>query len=473
MRHPLPALTLAVAALLPPGTAQGATTRPHIILVMADDQGWGDTGYNGHPFVKTPAMDAMAKSGLVLDRMYAAAPVCSPTRASVLTGRTPIRCKVPQHGRYMRPHEETIAEALQRAGYVTGMFGKYHLGSAQPDSPANPGAAGFDEWVIGLNFFDNDPYLSRNGIVEQRKGKGSVLLVDDALDFLERHAKGDKPIFAVVWFPSPHSPFREVPEGGARLYEGEKMAPYYREITLLDQQLGRLRTRLRALKIADDTLLWYCSDNGGLNPRTSGGRARKGSVYEGGLRVPGLIEWPARKLAGRSSVPVHACDIYPTLLAVAGAEKPDDRPLDGIDITPLFDGKLQRRGKAMGFWHQFQAGQSTWSDRLLKDIMIKQQAGAKPPFNAQRMAKDVMDFPQFKRDVAKGHAAWTDWPWKLHRINGKRYELYNLEQDPQETKNLIDAPELAGRIKSMDTKLRAWMRSMIDSLNGKDYPERR
>ena len=155
--------------------------KPNIVLVMADDQGWGDVGYNGHPFVQTPALDDMSKAGFVFDRFYAGAPVCSPTRASVMTGRNPIRTKVVNHGRYMRPHEQTIGETLKAAGYVTGIFGKLHLGSGQPDSPCNPSGMGFDEWVIGLNFFDNDPYLSHNGIIKQRKGKGSVILMDDAI----------------------------------------------------------------------------------------------------------------------------------------------------------------------------------------------------------------------------------------------------------------------------------------------------
>ena len=123
--------------------------KPNIILVMADDQGWGDTGYNGHPLAKTPNLDAMVQEALVFNRFYAAAPVCSPTRGSVLTGRHPIRIKITNHGRYMRPQESTLAEELRGAGYVTGMFGKWHVGSAQKDSPVNPGNSGFDEWVIG------------------------------------------------------------------------------------------------------------------------------------------------------------------------------------------------------------------------------------------------------------------------------------------------------------------------------------
>jgi arylsulfatase A-like enzyme len=225
--------------------------RPHIVLVMADDQGWGDTGYTGHPFVQTPALDVMATEGFVFDRFYAAAPVCSPTRASVLTGRHPIRAKVPNHGRYMRSQENTLAEALKAAGYATGIFGKVHLGSGQPNSPANPSAMGFDEWVIGLNFFDNDPYLSRNGTVEHHQGKGSVLLMDNALAFLEKHKDGDSPIFTVVWFPSPHDPHQEV-SAGPSLYDGKPHAGYYREITLLDQQVGRLRHELRRMGIGGE-----------------------------------------------------------------------------------------------------------------------------------------------------------------------------------------------------------------------------
>ena len=386
---------LGVAALAhgaepPAASAANAEAKPHIVLVMADDQGWGDVGYNGHPFVQTPALDAMAKAGFVFDRFYAGAPVCSPTRASVMTGRSPIRTKVTNHGRYMRPHEQTIAETLKASGYVTGIFGKVHLGSGQPDSSCNPSGMGFDEWVIGLNFFDNDPYLSRNGKIEHRKGKGSVLAMDDALAFLDKHKSDRQPMFAVVWFPSPHDPHRETPDGPS-LYDGEKQAGYYREITLLDQQVGRLRRGLREMEIADNTILWYCSDNGGLVEATSGGRKRKGSIYEGGLRVPGIIEWPARRLHGRTATPACTFDIYPTLLAMAGIAPHTPHLLDGMDISDIVAGKAASRSKPMGFWHGFQQGQSTWSDRIQKAIMEKQQAGAPTPHDPPRIRKDVDD----------------------------------------------------------------------------------
>ncbi len=455
-------------SFLPHSEEKGETRKPHIILVMADDQGWGDTGYNGHPFVQTPELNSMAKDGFVFDRFYAAAPVCSPTRASVMTGRHPIRTKVTNHGRYMRPHEQTLAETLKASGYVTGIFGKVHLGSGQPDSPCNPSGMGFDEWVIGLNFFDNDPYLSRNGIIEHRKGKGSVIAMDDALAFLGKHKDRDQPIFAVIWFPSPHDPHQEVPEGSS-LYEGEKQAGYYREITLLDQQVGRLRRELKGMGIADNTLLWYCSDNGGLVEASSGGRRRKGSIYEGGLRIPSIIEWPARSLSGRTTVPAWTCDMYPTLLAMAGIKGDTPHPLDGMDISRIIAGETDSRIMPMGFWHLFQDGQGTWSDRIQKAIMGQQQAGKPLPHNPQRIQKDVAAFPQFAEETATGHAAWNQWPWKLHRINGEKYELYNLIRDPMETKDLSGYGEHSARINGMKKALHAWMRSVLRSLNGHDY----
>jgi len=290
------------------------------------------------------------------------------------------------------------------------------------------------------------------------------------LTFFNKHKKSDKPVFMVVWCPSPHDPHQEVPDGKS-LYDGKKQAGYYREITLLDQQLGRLRRELRSLEMAENTILWYCSDNGGLNEATSGGRKRKGSIYEGGLRIPGIIEWPAAKLQGRTSVPTWTCDIYPTVLSMAGVAFEPEHPLDGIDITDIVTGKATKRSKPMGFWHLFQQGQSTWSDRIQKAIMEKQIAGAPLPHDAPRMQKDVAEFPQFDESSAKGHAGWNDWPWKLHRINGTKYELYNLADDPMESKDLANKSDHQARVAEMKQELDNWMRSVMRSLNGKDYKQ--
>lgn len=453
-----------------------ADERPNIVLVMADDHGYGDTGFTGHPFVKTPHLDAMANDGVVFSRFYASAPVCSPTRASVMTGRHPFRVNVPNHGHYLRPHETTIAEALKSAGYVTGHFGKWHIGSVQPESPTSPGGAGFDEWLSGLNFFDNDPYLSRNGNYEHLEGPGTVISMDATIGFLKRHADGDKPMFAVIWFPSPHDPQQELPQempNAATLYNDEitKKPGYFREITLLDQQIGKLRQSLRKLGIAENTLLFYCSDNGGLVAESSGGRAKKGSIYEGGLRVPAVMEWPSQYTAKTIDTPAFTSDLYPTLVAIAGATVDQQPRLDGIDLAPVIAGRRTER-PPMGFWHGHTPGQGTWSDRIIKALLEAKQAGQPNP-HPQRILKNVNEFPSFGADAMRGHAAWNAWPWKLHRIekNGTvTFELYQLVNDPMEENDL--GKTNVKRVAAMKSELEAWQQSVLASWSGADYKTR-
>jgi arylsulfatase A-like enzyme len=453
------------------GWSLGQDDRPNILLVMADDQGYGDAGFTGHPFVKTPHMDAMAKAGVVFNRFYAGAPVCSPTRASVMTGRTPMRTNVPNHGHYMRPDEVTIAEVLRDAGYVTGHFGKWHIGSVQKESPTSPGGAGFDEWFSGLNFFDRDPYLSRNGVYENPKGQGSIISMDATIEFLKKYKDGDKPMFTVTWFPSPHDPHEETPVdflGGQDLYKGEENRGYFLEITLLDQQLGRLRQSLREMGIADNTLVWYCSDNGGLVVESSGGREKKGSIYEGGLRVPSIIEWPAKLAPDTVDTPVATFDIYPTVLSIAKGKVKHQPRLDGLDLKKIITGRQAQR-PAMGFWHLHSNGQSTWNDRIIKSLMEAQQQGLPNP-HPERLLKNVEEFPEFERGDYPGHAAWNDWPWKIHRIQKTdqlTIELYHLVDDPMEVNDL--AKKEPRRVKRMLKELQQWQASVYDSWEGKDY----
>ena len=463
-----------LALILTGGISFGQDTKPNILLVMADDQGYGDAGFTGHPFVKTPHLDAMAKAGVVFNRFYAGAPVCSPTRASVMTGRTPMRTNVPNHGHYMRPNEVTIAEVLKDAGYVTGHFGKWHIGSVQKESPTSPGGAGFDEWFSGLNFFDRDPYLSRNGIYENPKGQGSIISMDATIEFLTKHKDGERPMFAVTWFPSPHDPHDETPvdfPASEGLYLGEEKRGYFLEITLLDQQLGKLRQSLRDMEIADNTLVWYCSDNGGLVEASSGGRERKGSIYEGGLRVPAIIEWPAKLQPGSVDSPVCTFDIYPTLLSIAGGKVDHQPRLDGIDLGDIIFGqRIQRPQRPpLGFWHLNTVGQSTWSDRIIKVLMEAQQEGLPNP-HPERLLKNVNEYPQFERGDYQGHAAWNDWPWKLHRIQKAdqvTIELYHLVDDPMEADDL--AKQQPARVKRLLADLEKWQASVFDSWEGKDY----
>ncbi len=459
---------LAFACLL--AGADICQAEPNIILVMADDQGYGDTGFTGHPTLKTPHMDAMARQSVVFNRFYASAPVCSPTRASVMTGRNPVRVNVPNHGHYLRPQEITLAEALKSAGYVTGHFGKWHIGSVQSESPTSPGGAGFDEWLTGLNYFDIDPYLSRNGVYEQIEGQGSVITMDATIEFLQKHKDEGKPMFAVTWFPAPHRPHEEQPvelPGDIVPYEGDD-AGYFREIQLIDQQLGRLRATLRELGIAENTIVWYCSDNGGLLEGSSGGREKKGSIYEGGLRVPAMLEWPAKYRAGEVDVPAFTSDIYPSLLAVAGVSIEHQPRLDGVDLAEVVAGRQTER-PAIGFWDIFAEGQNTDSDGLIRTLLQAQQAGEPNPLPG-RLLKNVNEFPDLPDGQFNGHAAWNQWPWKLHRIergDHVRLELYHLVDDPMETTDLSEIE--ADRAEAMLAELEAWQASVFDSLEGKDY----
>ena len=265
------------------------------------------------------------------------------------------------------------------------------------NSPTNPGGAGFDEWLSGLNFFDNDPYLSRNGNYVHPSGPGSVITMDATIEFLTKHHDGDKPMFAVTWFPSPHDPQQELPQGienAATLYNDQqtKKPGYYREITLLDQQVGRLRKTLRQLGVADDTLLFYCSDNGGLVEQSSGGRAKKGSIYEGGLRVPAILEWPARFGPQEVDTPAFVSDLYPTLVALTGARIDQQPPLDGVDLMPVLRGEQTAR-PPMGFWHGHTSGQGTYSDRIIRAPDGSKASGeAQPSPRANSQERERVSF---------------------------------------------------------------------------------
>jgi len=448
-----------------------AAGKPNIVLCMADDQGWGDMAYNGHPVLKTPNFDAMAAEALRFDRFYAAAPVCSPTRGSVMTGRHPNRFGCFKWGHSLRPQEITIAEALKTAGYVTAHFGKWHLGSVYKNSPVNPGSSGFDEWLSAANFYDNDPVLSREGTAVRVKGESSMIAVDAAIEFMRKHAKGAKPFLAVVWFGSPHSPHRAAEED-LKGYENQRAKHWLGEITGMDRAFGKLRKALATLGVRENTILWYCSDNGGLRGESTGGRARKGSIYEGGLRVPAILEWPARIRKPRTTaVPANTADIYPTLLDWVGVKMPGQPPLDGISLADLVDGKMTARPKPMGFWDYSTRGISQASTAMLTALM-KLQAEGKEATEARLLRPDAGKITkQYPTDSFPGHAAWLDWPWKLHRIQKGaakcKWELYNLADDPKEATDLAGAQ--AERVKAMRAALEAWLRSVVHSLNGKDY----
>ncbi|WP_164103269.1 sulfatase family protein [Candidatus Laterigemmans baculatus] len=448
---------------------------PNIVLVMADDQGWGDMAYNGHPVLKTPHFDAMAREALRLDRFYAAAPVCSPTRGAVLTGRHPNRFGCFSWGHSLRPQEITVAEALREAGYVTGHFGKWHLGSVREGSPVNPGASGFDRWISAPNFFENDAILSDGGKAVQTQGESSEVVVDLSLEFIEQSQASGKPFLAVVWFGSPHAPHVALPEDVAG-YPDQPRAKqnFYSEVTAMDRAFGKLRKGLEELGVRENTVLWYTSDNGAL-PRvgSSGGfRGKKGDIYNGGLLVPAMIEWPARIPTPRhDATPLNSTDILPTVLEIAGVPVPDDRPLDGVSLLPLIEGRPLAE-RSMGFWSYPVRGISTPSAEWMAELLAAQQSGAELPSDPVRLRMDAGEIEPIDPPGFPGHAAWVSGPWKLHRIQPAnrpepRFELYDLEADPNESMDL--ASKESSRMAAMRKELEAWLASVVSSHNGEDY----
>ncbi len=457
-----------------------AADRPNIVLAMADDQGWGETGYNRHPYLITPVLDEMAAAGLRFDRFYAAAPNCSPTRASILTGRHPNRSGVFAPNHSTRPEEITIAQILRAAGYRTGHFGKWHVGAVKAASPTSPGQMGYDQYLAHDNFFEMHPPLSRNGEdPEIIQGESSEICVDAALEFIESvRSGGDSPFFITLWFGSPHSPYRAT-EDDAALYSdvpGRDLANRFAEITAMDRALGRFRRELRAWNDAENTLLWYTSDNGvtveGIPVEQRGGlfnggwRGHKGALYEGGLRVPAIIEWPARIPHPRNTaVAAVTTDIFTTLLALLDLDHPDpDRPLDGVDLAPLIlHDAMPERLDPIGFW-RYDRGSETSNPRWMDPELTR---GTTPTTR-----NPGIDFVNFKHPSAKttdfgGVAAWTDGRYKLVRFESRHLELYDLLADPRERIDLASRqPE---RARAMLEALEAWQRGVERSLTGADY----
>ncbi len=447
--------------------------KPNIILVMSDDQGWGDVGYHGHPYLKTPNLDAAASSGLRLDSFYAAAPSCSPTRASVLTGRHPNRMGVFSWGRSIRPQETTLAELLKANGYATGHFGKWHLGSVNAGSPVSPGAMGFDRWVSAPNFFDLNPILSDQGHEIRFSGEGSLVVAELATQWIQSQVAANQPFFAVVWFGSPHLPHRAAPELAA-LYPDRprREREYYGEITGIDLAFGRLRNELAALGVRENTVLWFCSDNGaaGFVGNSGDARGAKHSLYEGGLRVPALIEWPAGIHPQASTVRCGTVDILPTILDIAGVGSPE-RVLDGISLLPLIEGRMATRPVPLGFWNMGYPGRFT-DPGGVKKILPKRENWSERKIEKTARRAEYIPKPRLPADVFVGHSAWIAGDWKLHRISGSggdniRWQLFNLASDPREKNDL--SKTYPNVVAELAPQLQSWLGSVRSSLAGQDY----
>lgn len=323
-------------------TAQAAR-RPNILLILTDDQGFGDITSHGNPDVATPVLDQLANDGTRFDRFYVS-PVCAPTRASLLTGRYALRTgvfDVTRGKETMAASELTLAEALKSAGYRTGAFGKWHNGRYMPN---HPNGQGFDEF-IGFcgghwqRYFDAN--LEHNGQPMDTQGYIADVLTEAAMDFMRSNK--DQPFFCYVPFNTPHSPWR-VPEKWWQRHVGSDLDLQarcaYAMVENIDWNVGRMLKLLDELKLADDTIVLFLSDNGANSDRYNAGmKGRKGSVDEGGSRVPLFVRWPGHIPAGRTVKEIAAhIDLLPTLLELCDVKKPDGPPLDGISLAGLVRG---------------------------------------------------------------------------------------------------------------------------------------
>lgn len=491
--------TFCLLALLLASSA-AAAERPNIVLLMGDDHGWDETHYNGHPYLHTPALDAMAAEGLRLDNFYSAHPSCSPTRGSVLTGRHPNRYGVFAPGWAIRAQEITIAHLLSQAGYDCAHFGKWHLGPVKASAPTNPGKMGFDHWLSHDNFFELNPELSRDGAPpETFPGEGSEVMVDEAIAYLSEQDRKSRPFCLVIWYGSPHEPYSGLPADLARYDDvppkyndrtvqvtsnetgeqtrrpiGDVLRERYAEITAMDRSIGRLRDWLDTEGLRDNTLLWYCGDNGSWQDGivTSSLRGYKGTVYQGGVRVPGVIEWPARiKQPTVCAADAVTSDILPTLCDLLDLPLPD-RPLDGESIAAALDGRMTDRDTPICFWN--------FSGRGGKLRGMKPYHPAEAMAGTTRLVKKSGDkftrnfrsvrIPETDERFYLGARAILDQPYKLvvsGGLGGPDVQLFNLQADPAEQHNLADEqPEVTA---DLQQQLRDWQTSVLASLTEADY----
>ena len=435
------------------------TGRPNVVLIMTDDQGYGDLGATGNPIIETPNIDAMASRSGSMENFYVH-PVCAPTRACLMTGRYNYRTRVVDTwlGRaMMEPEEVTIAEILHQVGYATGIFGKWHLGDNYPMRPMDQG---FEESLVhrgggigqppdppGGEGKYTDPILLENGKLRQFKGYCTDVYFERAAEWMSSCAAQNKSFFAYIPTNAPHGPFHDVPEEildrykrmdlsnerfpqaeGHRLPEKtdqDKRARIFAMITNIDNNVGRLFGKLDELGLTENTIVIFMVDNGPNGRRyVAGMKGSKTHVHEGGIRSPFFVHWPGVVEPGQSSDRIAAhIDVLPTILDACGVQKPAGLELDGRSLLPLLKDQ-----------------QADWPDRI---IVIQSHRGDQP--------------------VLYHHFAARTQRWKLLNASGfgnesfkgsPKFELYDMASDPLEEHDLAqERPEI---VQAMRARYRQW-----------------
>lgn len=393
---------------------------PNVLLIITDDQGYGDFSLHGNTHVQTPHIDKLGQSGVRFDRFYVNS-FCAPTRAALLTGRWPMRtgCHGVTHNREaMRPSKITMAEALKTSGYHTACIGKWHNGEQFPFTPQGQG---FDH-VFGFNngHWNNyfDATLMRGTIPEPTKGYITDVLTDDAISFITARKK--EPFFCYLAYNAPHSPY-QVPDKYYDKFKAkgfdEKVAAFYGMCENIDDNVGRLLAHLDELKLADNTIVLLLTDNGGtagVKTYNAGMRGGKTSVHEGGTRVPLFIRWPAAGWQPQLVKPIAShIDLFPTLLDLCGVKPPQDPKMDGISLRPLLEGKAEAWAERTLFTHnpidetnKYPGAVRTQRHRLVREIKgpaggskAKSNDASATPWQLYDMETD----PGQEKDIASEH----------------------------------------------------------------------
>ena len=467
--------------VLPVGAAAATSApRPNFLVILCDDLGWGDLASYGHPHIRTPHLDALARGGIRFTDAYSAAPVCSPSRVGLLTGRSPNRAGVfdwipaarpdaataqGRHFTHLRREELTLPALLRAAGYATALAGKWHANAVFNDpAQPQPSDAGFDHWFATQNnaapSHANPVNFVRNGTpVGPQTGFSCELVAQEAGAWLERHtaAARKQPFFLYVAFHEPHEPVAspaDLVDSYRAVARNEDEAQYFANVTNMDRAVGRLLATLDRLGLADDTVIYFSSDNGPeTHLRYPGSKRSYGTpgplrgmklwTTEAGVRVPGILRWPGRVAAGRvSSAPVSSLDLLPTFAALAGATVPADRRLDGTDLRPGFAGGDIPRTQPL-FWVYYNALNEQRA--ALRDGPYKLLArldGGRLPLASNLTVATA---------PAARAAALTD------------FSLYRLTDDPGETRDLAAAePE---RVRALAAKFEKLHRELVDTMH--------
>lgn len=432
-------------------------TKPNILLMMCDDMGWKDLSCFENDRVSTPSIDRLATEGIKLTQFYAASAVCSPTRASVLTGKYPLRFDIGQHfssgrGEYL-PVTSTLPGLLQQSGYTTIHIGKWHLGGlrkkdfAMRDQIPGPIQHGFHTYLSQREEQPQrarmlrDRNLYRDGgtcLVQDDKliGKESPyfdkyltdIFAEEAIKQIKKFNALNQPFFLNLWWLAPHTPYEPAPEPHWSQTADEEISDdqhrFRSMVARMDYQVGRILDTLDRLKIANNTLVIFLSDNGGAYEANIGElKGGKTDLHEGGIRVPFLARWPGRIKVGSVSNEIgHSTDLLPTICSAAEIPLPKNLKLDGINLLPLLQGERKQLERNTVFWQL----------NLYKHL---QRHYDKPKPYATEIAR-------------RNH-------WKMLALNGKPVELFDIEEDIEEKNNLIhEHPDV---VKSMNVELQDWL----------------